>query len=284
VVPLAPGELQVFARNALAEDIGSGDVTTLATIPPGTAARARLAARQRLVLAGIDVAIAVFRELDSALEVTETVADGTRVEAGGSVATLHGAAHALLTAERVALNCLQRLSGIATLTAAFVEAVSGTATRILDTRKTTPGWRRLEKYAVTCGGGMNHRHGLGDLVLIKDNHLAALRGAAPNPIAAAVSNARRRYPYLRIEVEADTLEQVHQAVEAGADIVLLDNMSIDQLGDAVRVCKPRALTEASGGIRLEEASAVAATGVDFLSVGALTHSARWADIGLDFVS
>jgi nicotinate-nucleotide pyrophosphorylase (carboxylating) len=188
----------------------------------------------------------------------------------------------MLTAERVALNCLQRLSGIATLTAAFVQEVTGTGTRILDTRKTTPGWRRLEKYAVACGGGTNHRHGLSDLVLIKDNHLAALRGALPNPIAAAVTRARERYPHLRIEVEADTLDQVRQALESGADIVLMDNMSPEHLQDAVRLCKGRAVAEASGGVRLEDARKLAATGVDFISVGAITHAARWVDIGLDF--
>jgi nicotinate-nucleotide pyrophosphorylase (carboxylating) len=282
VVPLTWGELHDFARAALAEDIGLGDVTTLATVPSGTLATARLVAREPLVLAGLELGLAVFRELDRDLKVSGLLADGSRVEAGGTLGTLRGAAQALLTAERVALNCIQRLSGIATRTAAFVDAVAGTGTRILDTRKTTPGWRRLEKYAVTCAGGTNHRQSLGDLVLIKDNHLAALRGAAPNPVAAAIAGARRHYPYLKVEVEADTLEQVRQAIEAGADIVLMDNMSPDQLRDAVRLCKGHALSEASGGVRLEEARAVAASGVDFLSVGALTHSARWMDIGLDF--
>jgi nicotinate-nucleotide pyrophosphorylase (carboxylating) len=193
-----------------------------------------------------------------------------------------GPAHALLSAERVALNFLQRLSGIATLTAQFVEAIQGTHARILDTRKTTPGWRRLEKYAVACGGGANHRFGLFDQVLIKDNHLTVLRDARPNPVAVAVCQARVKYPKLRIEVEADSLEQVDQALAAGADVILLDNMSPVQLRMAVQRCKGHARTEASGGVTLAGVRAVADTGVDFISVGALTHSARAVDIGLDF--
>jgi nicotinate-nucleotide pyrophosphorylase (carboxylating) len=193
-----------------------------------------------------------------------------------------GSARGILTAERVALNFVQRLSGIATLTAQFVEAVKGMETRILDTRKTTPGWRRLEKYAVACGGGTNHRFGLFDMVLIKDNHLAALKLASPNPIAAAVRQARLLYPQLEVEVEADTLDQVEQAVEAGADIVLLDNMTLVQLRLAVQKCRGRLKTEASGGVTLATVRSIAETGVDFISVGALTHSARAVDIGLDF--
>jgi nicotinate-nucleotide pyrophosphorylase (carboxylating) len=171
---------------------------------------------------------------------------------------------------------------VATLTAQFVAAIKGTNAQILDTRKTTPGWRRLEKYAVTCGGGRNHRFGLFDMVLIKDNHLAALADARPNAIGAAVERSRSRWPGLKVEVEADTLEQVEQAVAAGADIVLLDNMSLEQLRTAVEKCKDRAQTEASGGISLDTVQAVARTGVDFISAGALTHSARAVDIGLDF--
>jgi nicotinate-nucleotide pyrophosphorylase (carboxylating) len=186
-----------------------------------------------------------------------------------------------LSAERVALNFVQRLSGIATLTAQFVEAIKGTHAQILDTRKTTPGWRRFEKYAVACGGGHNHRIGLFDLVLIKDNHLAALRGEKPNAIAAAVQRARKEYPQLKIEVEADNLEQVEQAAEAGVDIILLDNMNPIQLRLAVQKIKSRAKTEASGGVNLANIRAIAGTGVDFISVGALTHSARAVDIGLD---
>jgi nicotinate-nucleotide pyrophosphorylase (carboxylating) len=177
---------------------------------------------------------------------------------------------------------VQRLSGVATLTAQFVEALRGTGTQLLDTRKTTPGWRRLEKYAVACGGGKNHRFGLFDMVLIKDNHLAALRNEKPNAIAAAVTRARQAYPKLRVEVEADHLDQVEEAVAAGADIVLLDNMTPVQLRLAVQKCHGRAQTEASGGVTLASARAIAECGVNFISVGALTHSARAVDIGLDF--
>jgi nicotinate-nucleotide pyrophosphorylase (carboxylating) len=182
----------------------------------------------------------------------------------------------------VALNFVQRLSGVATSTAHFVAAVQGTKAKILDTRKTTPGWRRFEKYAVTCGGGKNHRIGLYDMVLIKDNHLAALRGALPNAVAAAVARARAQFPKLRIEVEADTLEQVAQALAAGADIILLDNMRLAQLRQAVHLVAGRALTEASGGVTLKTIRAIARSGVDYISLGAITHSARAVDIGLDF--
>jgi nicotinate-nucleotide pyrophosphorylase (carboxylating) len=195
---------------------------------------------------------------------------------------LHGPARAILTGERVALNFLQRLSGVATLTGQFVEAVKGTRAQILDTRKTTPGWRVLEKYAVVCGGGHNHRFGLFDMVLIKDNHLAALKMESANPIAMALERARAMHPKLKIEVEADTLEQVEQAVAAEADLVLLDNMNLVQLRLAVQKCKGHAQTEASGGVTLASARTIAEAGVDFISVGALTHSARAVDIGLDF--
>ena len=197
---------------------------------------------------------------------------------------ISGPARALLSAERVALNFVQRLSGIATLTAQFVDAIQGTRAQILDTRKTTPGWRRFEKYAVTCGGGENHRIGLYDMVLIKDNHLAVpqIRDAMPNAVADAVRRAREKFPQLKVGVEADTLEQVEHAADAGADVVLLDNMNPVQLRLAVQKIKGRAKTEASGGINLANVRAIAETGVDFISVGALTHAARAVDIGLDF--
>ncbi len=196
---------------------------------------------------------------------------------------ISGSARAILTA-RVALNIVQRLSGIATLTARFVEAVKGTHARILDTRKTTPGLRRLEKYAVACGGGRNHRSGLFDMALIKDNHLAALRDAEPNAIAAAIHRVREKFPQIKVEVETDTLEQVDEALEAGADLILLDNMSEVQLRQAVQKCRDRAKTEVSGGVNLDTVEMIAATGVDFIPIGALTHSARAVDIGLDFES
>ncbi|HPC61460.1 MAG TPA: carboxylating nicotinate-nucleotide diphosphorylase [Verrucomicrobiota bacterium] len=275
-------EVRGAVRAALAEDIGSGDVTTLATVPPETQATAVMQAREPLVLAGMAFAETAFSELCAEISIQRGFHDGQRAAAGKVLLEVQGPARALLTAERVALNFVQRLSGIATLAAQFVEAVHGTPAQILDTRKTTPGWRRFEKYAVACGGARNHRFGLYDLVLIKDNHLAALRHEAPNPVAAAVQRARARYPDLKVEVEADTLEQVEQAVAAGADIVLLDNMNLVQLRLAVQKCKGRAQTEASGGISLANVRAVAETGVDFISIGALTHSARAVDIGLDF--
>lgn len=266
----------------MVEDVGSGDATTLATIPASAVARAVMVAREPLVLAGLSFAELTFQELAPSARLESCCTDGAWVNAGDTILRIEGSAQAILTAERVALNFVQRLSGIATLTRHFVQAVSGTRARILDTRKTTPLWRRFEKYAVTCGGGMNHRLGLYDMVLIKDNHLFALRNEVPNPIAAAVRRARERFPLLRIEVEADTLEQVEQAVEAKAEIILLDNMSIDQLHRAVQTVAGRAKTEASGGITLQNARAVAETGVDYISIGALTHSARAVDLGLDF--
>lgn len=278
----AAEEILTHVRAALAEDIGSGDATTLATVPADATANAAMVAREPLVVCGLDFAQEAFRELSPSLSIKRLAQDGAHCRAGKVLMRVQGPARAILTAERVALNFVQRLSGIATLTAAYVKAVKGTRARILDTRKTTPGWRRLEKYAVACGGGHNHRFGLFDLILIKDNHLAALRDARPNPIAAAVLEARAVHPALKIEVEADTLEQVRQAVEARADIILLDNMTPDQLRAAVKMVQGRAITEASGGVALDTVRAIAETGVDRISVGALTHSARAVDIALDF--
>jgi nicotinate-nucleotide pyrophosphorylase (carboxylating) len=282
VQALSPEEVRRAVQPALAEDIGSGDATTLATVPETALAAAVMRAREPLVVAGLALAEAAFREMSSALQIEQTMPDGHRAGINEMLMRVSGPARAILTAERVALNFVQRLSGIATLTAQFVDTIDGTAARILDTRKTTPGWRRLEKYAVTCGGGLNHRFGLFDRVLIKDNHLAALRDARPNAVAAAIRQARAKYPQLAVEVEADTLEQVHQALEAGANMILLDNMNPAQLRLAVERCKGRAQTEASGGVNLATVRAIAETGVDFISVGALTHSARAVDIGLDF--
>lgn len=279
---LSAKEIETAVRAALAEDLGRGDVTTQALIPARARARARLVARVPLTVAGLDFAEAAFRLLAPALRVERRARDGDPVPAGATVLRLDGPARALLTAERTALNFVQRLSGVATLTARFVAAVAGTGARILDTRKTTPGWRRFEKYAVSCGGGQNHRLGLFDRVLIKDNHLVALRHHRPNPIAWAVQRARRLCPGLVIEVEADTLTQVRQAVAAGADWILLDNMPPATLRRAVRLVAGRAQTEASGGITLANVRAVAETGVDFISVGALTHSAPAVDLALDF--
>jgi nicotinate-nucleotide pyrophosphorylase (carboxylating) len=269
-------------REALAEDIGTGDVTTMATVPVDATATARIVAREPICVAGLALAAAAFREVSDKVTVQFSTQDGEHVIADGMLLTVNGSARAILTAERVALNFLQRLSGVATFTAKFVEAVQGTRAKILDTRKTTPGWRQLEKYAVACGGGQNHRFGLWDMVLIKDNHLAALRDAKPNAIAAAVQRAREHAPSLKVEVETDTLNQVAEAVDAGAEIVLLGNMRLDQLRAAVELVRGRAKTEASGGVNLQTVHGIAATGVDFISVGAITHSARAVDIGLDF--
>jgi len=239
-------------------------------------------AREPLVVAGIAFAETAFRELSTALEISTAIADGKSAAAGDVLMSLAGPTSAILTAERVALNFVQRLSGVATAAAQYVNAIRGTKAEILDTRKTTPGWRAFEKYAVTCGGARNHRIGLFDMVLIKDNHLAALRDVKPNAAAAAVLRARMKFPQLKVEVEADTLEQVAQAADAGADFILLDNMTPAQLRDAVAIIAGRAKTEASGGVNLQTVRAIAETGVDFISVGAITHSARAVDIGLDF--
>lgn len=279
---LSDDEIRERVRMALAEDIGSGDVTTLATVPAGLESTAAMIAREPMVLAGAALAAAAFCELSPKVTIHGLLPDGTRVAAGARLMRVQGPARALLTAERVALNFVQRLSGVATLTDRYVQAVRGTRARILDTRKTTPGLRKLEKYAVACGGGQNHRFGLHDQILIKDNHLSALAGETPNAVAAAVQRSRRQYPGLAVEVEADTIEQVQQALEAGADIILLDNMAPALLRQAVSLTAGRAKLEASGGIDLATVSAVAQTGVDFISVGALTHSARAMDIGLDF--
>jgi len=279
---LTSAEIRQAVRAALAEDLGGGDATTLATVPASSRSVAFMNAREPLTVAGLRFAELAFRELSSKIQVKRFVRDGQRVKAGAPLLKISGSSRALLSSERVALNFVQRLSGVATATAQFVDAVKGTRARILDTRKTTPGWRRFEKYAVTCGGGKNLRIGLYDMVLIKDNHLVALQNEKPNAIAAAVARARKRFPKLKVEVEADTLEQVAQAVAAGADIILLDNMTLVQLRQAVKIVGGRAKTEASGGVNLKTVRGIAQTGVDLISVGAITHSARAVDIGLDF--
>lgn len=279
---LSEAEIRAAVKAALAEDVGSGDVTTLATVPPNVTARAFMRARQRLVVAGTAFAEATFRALSRKIKIESVLRDGHTAGGGATILKVSGPARAILTGERVALNFIQRLSGVATLTSEFVRAVHGTRAQILDTRKTTPGWRRFEKYAVTCGGGVNHRMGLYDMALIKDNHLASLRDEKPNAIAAAIARARRKYPKLKIEVEADSLDQVRQALNAGAEMILLDNMSLNELSQAVVMAEGFAKTEASGGINLKTIRPIARTGVDFISAGALTHSAPAVDIGLDF--
>lgn len=281
-VELTDAEIRRAVRAALAEDIGSGDATTLATVPASAISVARMNARELLVVAGIEFAEIAFRELSPKIKIQKLARDGQKVAAGKTLLKISGSSRAILSAERVALNFVQRLSGVATATAQFVNEINGTGAKILDTRKTTPGWRRFEKYAVACGGGKNHRLGLFDMILIKDNHLVALQSEKPNAIAAAVLRAREKFPKLKIEVEADNLKQVEQAVAAGADIILFDNMTLKELRDAVKIISGRAKTEASGGVNLKTARAIAKTGMDFISVGAITHSARAVDIGLDF--
>ena len=256
----------------LAEDVGSGDVTTLALIDEGATCKAVVFAKEPGVVCGLEVATAVFAELRVAFE--PLVEEGTRVERG-PIAEVEGSARGVLTGERLALNLIGRLSGIATLTRRYVDAVEGTGATILDTRKTTPGLRALEKHAVATGGATNHRCGLDDGVLVKDNHLQLTGGIAP-----AVAGLRATTD-LPIEVEAESLEQVREAVEAGADAILLDNMSTDELREAVALAAGRAKLEASGGVNLDTVRAIAETGVDFISVGALTHSAPSLDVSLE---
>ena len=279
---LDPQQVQQAVRAALAEDVGIGDATTLALVPAELQSKAVMAARESLTVCGLAFAVEAYRQLDPTVRVTLRAKDGDTLDKGGILLQVEGPSRALLTAERVSLNFLQRLSGVATIARRFVNEVAGTKAKILDTRKTLPGWRMFEKYAVACGGATNHRIGLYDMILIKDNHLVALRDARPNAVAAAVARARAAYPQLKVEVEADNLTQVAQAVEAGADIILLDNMTNEMMREAVQSVQGRALLEASGGVNLKTVRGKAETGVDFISVGALTHSAPSVDIGLDF--
>jgi nicotinate-nucleotide pyrophosphorylase (carboxylating) len=277
--PLTPAQTAGLVRAALDEDEAFNDVTTLATVLPGRHARGQIVARQAGVIAGMALAVEAFRQVDPKIVMRVDVPDGVEVAAGTPVLFFSGHARGVLSAERVALNFAQRLSGVATLTARYVHAVAGTRARILDTRKTTPGWRRLEKYAVRAGGGTNHRMDLSSWVLIKDNHLAAVDG----DVAFAVRRARETAPVgATVEVECDRQGQVEAALAAGADIVLLDNMPLDEMRACAMLCRGRAHTEASGGVRLDTVRAIAETGVDFVSVGALTHSAPAMDLGLDF--
>jgi nicotinate-nucleotide pyrophosphorylase (carboxylating) len=262
---------------ALAEDLGPGDVTTEATVPACLQARGVFLAKQAGVLAGIEVAAECFRQVDPACVFTALKADGEAFVVGDHVATVTGPARALLGAERTALNFVQRLSGVATLTRAFVDKVAGTHARIVDTRKTTPGLRELQKAAVRAGGGGNHRFALYDGILLKDNHLAVAGG-----VTAAVAAARARASHmLKVEVEVTNLDELAEAIAAGADIAMLDNMSLEQMREAVAFTAGRVLLEASGGVTLQTVADIAATGVDLISVGALTHSAPAVDLSLE---
>ena len=267
-------------RRALAEDVGTGDITTQLTVDPNMSAVANFVAKEAGIVAGIDVVRQTLLQLHPAMEFSEAVEDGYSVESGDVILTVRGRAAAILTGERVALNFLQRLSGIATMTSRFVALAVGSKAKIVDTRKTTPGLRALEKYAVRVGGGRNHRFGLYDAIVIKDNHIQAV-GSIAMAVARALEEASHT---LSITVECDTLEQVREALAAGADIVLLDNMSIDELTEAVELVEGQAMTEASGGVNEQTVAAIAQTGVDIISVGALTHSAPAMDISLDLLA
>lgn len=270
---------------ALAEDLSAGDVTTQALFPEAVPAVGTIVAEERdgLVVAGLAVAVEVFRQVDSALACTPTVADGDRILHGTTVLTITGDGRSLLKGERVALNFLQRLSGIATLTAKFCAAVKGCNVKIVDTRKTTPGLRTLEKWAVTLGGGHNHRFGLGDGILIKDNHLALAQGDVARACRLVMERAKRAPHGLKIEVEVRTLDEAQAALDGGADIILLDNMDAPSIRKAVELIKGRAATEASGGVTLANVRGIAEAGPDYISVGALTHSAPAASLSMDIV-
>jgi nicotinate-nucleotide pyrophosphorylase (carboxylating) len=267
--------LKDLIETALEEDIGAGDVTSEATIHAEATSEAVMLAKQHLVLAGIEVSRAVFLALDPTIRFIPFVKDGDTIHAGTELARLSGNTRALLAGERVALNLLQHLSGIATLTAQYVEKLKGLKAGVLDTRKTLPGLRALEKYAVRMGGGKNHRMGLYDMILIKDNHIKAA-----DSITKAIAAARMKSGKLRIEVETKTLDEVREAMAAKADIIMLDNMPIDIMREAVKLIAGRALVEASGNVTLETVRHIAATGVDFVSSGSLTHSAPAADISM----
>ena len=274
-------ETESLIDRALTEDLSLGDPTTEVLIPPESAGSADLVAKEEGVLAGLDVGMAVFKRVDTTLETAKALEDGAGLEAGVTVASVRGSVSSILMAERTALNFVRRLSGVATETARYVKAVEGYDTRIIDTRKTTPGLRTLDKYAVRAGGGHNHRRNLGDGILIKDNHIAALSAqglSLGDIVRKAYANASHM---IKIEVEVEDLEQVREALDAGAEILLLDNMSYDEMAAAVELCKGRAITEASGDVTLERVRQVAATGVDLISVGALTHSVDALNISLD---
>ncbi|MBW5471161.1 carboxylating nicotinate-nucleotide diphosphorylase [Brevibacillus formosus] len=270
-------ELQRKIEEWLQEDVGFGDVTTMSTIPESEQGVGILYAKEAGIVAGLPIAEQVFATVDSTLVFEAKVEEGARVEVGQQIAEVSGSVRSILSGERLALNLMQRLSGIATKTSEYAAAVAGTKARVVDTRKTTPGLRALEKYAVRVGGGYNHRFALYDAVMIKDNHIKGAGG-----IAQAVAAARAVIPHtMTVEVEAESFEQVQEALAAGADTIMLDNMSLDQMVEAVQYINGRAIVEASGGVSLETIGDIAKTGVDIISVGALTHSVKAFDISLD---
>ena len=276
--PELPAEISQYIRRALEEDIGSGDVTTDTIVPANASLRGRIVAKESGVVAGLEIARHVMLSLDQHIDFAAKVEDGTKVEPGTVLADLDGPARALLTGERIALNFLGRMSGIATLTSKFVDAISRTKAVILDTRKTAPGLRLTDKLAVRLGGGQNHRTGLFDMVLIKDNHIDFA-----GSITAAVERVRASGTRLEIEVETRTLDNVREALSLGVERILLDNMSTDTMREAVAICDGRARLEASGNVTLDNVLEVADTGVDYISVGALTHSPKVFDVSLEFV-
>jgi nicotinate-nucleotide pyrophosphorylase (carboxylating) len=276
---MLPTEILESIQRALAEDIGTGDATTLSIVPPEATMRGQISAKQEGVIAGLDVARAAYELLDSAVDFSPQVADGSRVTRGGLLALVSGRTSSLLTAERTALNFLGRMSGIATLTRQFVDAVAGTRAVILDTRKTAPGLRLVDKLAVKLGGGGNHRIGLYDMILIKDNHIDYAGG-----IEEAVRRVRAFDSGLPIEVETRTLDDVRVALGLGVERILLDNMSVEMMAEAVTLTNGRAKLEASGNVTLETVRRIAETGVDFISVGALTHSAKVFDVSFDYLA
>jgi len=273
-----PASAIEIIRRALEEDIGSGDITTLTLIPEGVISRGRFIAKDTFILAGLPFAREVFRMLDPSVQWSSFFTDGDRVNRGDSIAEVQGETRVILSGERVSLNILQRLSGIATLTAAYAEKIRGLKARIVDTRKTAPGLRTMDKYAVKVGGGHNHRFGLFDGILIKNNHITAVGN-----VTEAIRRAKNAHHLAKIEIEVGDLITLAEAIEAGADIVMLDNMSVSDIEEAVRMVRGRIMLEASGGINLANVREVAATGVDLISVGALTHSAPAVDISLHLV-
>jgi len=277
MTPLNPKDYQDFITRVLEEDVGTGDVTTLGTVPEKHNLKLVMNAREDMVLSGIELAAAFFKKLDPKMQITVLAKDGDHIKKGAAMMRVCGSARAILTAERAALNTLQHLSGIATQTARFVGELEGTGTILLDTRKTIPGLRKLEKYATTCGGAQNHRQGLYDAILIKDNHIVAAGG-----IRKAIRGAKALEAGVPLEVECDTLDQLAIALEEGVDLVLLDNMTLGQLSEAVKMAKGKCKIEASGGVKLETIRAIAMTGVEYISTSKITQSAPAVDIGLDY--
>ncbi|HAC20148.1 MAG TPA: carboxylating nicotinate-nucleotide diphosphorylase [Dehalococcoidia bacterium] len=276
-------DIRDLIDRTLAEDLSIGDPTTDILVPPDLESTAVLLAKEEGILAGLDVGLEAFRRFDDRVSITALLEDGAPIRPGDHLGTIQGRVASLLKAERTAVNFMQHMSGIATQTQRYVKAVEGHPVRIVDTRKTTPGLRFLEKYAVRMGGGQNHRQNLGDGILIKDNHIDALRGDGMS-LGDVVKKAIREASHtIRVEVEVETLEQLDEALDAGAGIILLDNMDVEQMTIAVQIAKGKAFTEASGGITLETVRAVAATGVDIISVGALTHSVLALDISMDML-